>query len=239
MVGLSGALVLGLAASPADALTAEEVLSKLDENARCIASFSLELKSSAKNVGAHGKVLRDFTHQEKVSLSKSSQVVRRKNGDDEQLWDSKNKVQARKVPWGWRKEPYKGTTEQSMPPVLNYVAFPQKLLTRMEIAEVTEKGGRATIVAHPKGFAAKQTGKPRWEVQVDMRKGVIDQIRTINAAGDLVEDVRLQGWVRRGGCWMPRRAVLRRYAARNVVTMRFTLSKVEMNSVSEESLTLP
>lgn len=230
-----GSIVFG---SSAFALTVERIAVKLNTNAELLTSLAVTLKRTVRNVGAGGIILQSFTDEERVWLSKPGRIVKRKVGQDEQLWDCTEKKRARKVPSGVFEEPYEGTVEEVLPSVLIYVAYPQYVLKQMKISGFTTKSTMVYLVGRRANHLSKHPERARWELGIDLDKGVISEVRTFNAEDQLVERVYLVGWTKQGDCFLPSQIVVERHAAQNILTMNYVLTDLVVNNVNAFSLRL-
>lgn len=216
------------------ALTVEEVATKLDANCKVISRCSVSLKRFVKSVGASDRILQDFTDEQQVWIDKPSQRIMRRSGNGQQVWDCKNKITIKKVEDGVREEKYDHSIEVATPYPLAYVFYPLYVLNQFEIVEVRDQGGTAIVIGRPLGVVAAQLGQSRTELRVDLNKGVIVQVRTIDVKGRLVEDVRLKAWSWHKSCWIPRHIEKRTYSDRNRLTLRYSLQKVKVNEVDSK-----
>ena len=227
-----------LLSSSAFSLSAKRIAVKLRDNAEIINSLAVTLERTVYNTGVNGQMHQSFVDEERVWLSKPGRVVKRKVGQDEQLWDCTLKKRARKVSGGVVQAPYEGGVEEALPAILVYVVFPQYVLDRMKISGFTTQANRVILVGRPASLSKEQTGKARWEIAVDMDKGVIVEVRTFDEDGHLVEEVGLTGWLEHEVCWLPSLVIVRRHAARNVLTMRYMWKDLVVNNVNELGLRL-
>jgi hypothetical protein len=221
-----GAATLIPSASPA--VTLDEVTAALQANTAAIQNCSLVLKRSVKNVGAHGKVLQQFDDQHVFAIDKAAGRVKQTKGGDEQLWDCSRGKYLRKVKGGVSEVKFDRPIAEVIPHPLNYYLIPAHVLGVMDISEVKGGGSSVVVVGHSRGTKESKGGE-RTEVQINLARGVVDQVRTYDSQGRLIADVKAEGWTRYGGGWLPKRVRSRRISTRNALTIWYTLDQVKVN----------
>jgi hypothetical protein len=226
------------AASPAGATTAQDVRQRLVSTEQGITSCSLTIRSAIRNIGAGGREIQKVDREERVWVHKPSKQVKRAVGNAEQTWDCAKGKTAKRLGGSIVERTYEYGLEVAIPYPLVYVAFPAYFLNQLAAVSVREEGALVTVVCRPIGSGTGAKGLPRTEVSVDMRKGTIERILVYDGSDREVEDIRMEGWIKFGGCWMPRQVRRRAYGGRNVMVSRYTLSAAETNRVTVRAMSL-
>jgi len=230
-------LLLALCVSvPAAALSIEDVRQRLAATEKGIVSCSLTIRSAIRNIGAGGREIQKIDREEQVWVHKPSKQVKRAVGNAEQTWDCAKGVTAKRLGGAVVERPYEYGLEVAIPYPLVYIACPAYILGQLAVEKVTENGAMAIVVGRPIG--SRRGVGPYTEISVDMRRGSIDRIRLCDGSGKEIEDVRMEGWIRAGDCWMPRQVRRRAYGGRNVMVSRYTLSAAETNRVTVRAMSL-
>lgn len=228
---VTAASALGAAAlipSVSVAVTLDEVTTALASNSAAIQNCSLVLKRSVKNVGARGKILQQFDDQHVFAIDKAAGRVKQTKGGDEQLWDCSKAKYFRKVKGGVSEVNFDRPIAEVIPHPLNYYLDPAHVLGVMDVAEVKGSGSSVVVTGHSRGTKESKGGE-RTEIQVNLARGVVEQVRTYDSQGRLVADVKAEGWTRYGGGWLPKRVRSRRMSTRNALTIWYTLDQVKVN----------
>jgi len=237
VVGASVILLSGFATTSSLALTVDEISAKLESSAATLTNCSVVLKRSVKNIGAHGKVLQEFSDGWTIQVDRPNQRAKLIKKGDTQLWDCARKVHARKFKDGVGETKIDTSFEAVIPHPLKYVIHPAYILSRLSDARIVGTGNEVTVVGHPKG-GKKARGEARTEIKVDRVKNVIARVRQFNTDGNLIADFKVEGWDRHGDCWMPKKIRSKRFAGRNTLTIWYTLTNVVVNDDALASLSL-
>jgi len=225
----SGAILVASGVSAKD-LPVLEILTKLNGNADKITSLQVTLQLSVKNIGAYGKTLDESGSVESLTISRSLQKMHRKTTTDEEVWDSGKKLRGRKIGNGWRNEPFQGTLEQSTPNALKNILFPEYLVGRMKVTSIVSHGHRVHLILVPPLANGSKSKTMRWEMDINMQKGIIEGLETYNDVGVKTESLWTNKWAKFGDAWIPGEVKIKRYGANNILTMHYSLRDIIINA---------
>lgn len=218
------------------AVTIGEVTVALEANSAAIRNCSLVLKRSVKNVGAYGRVLQQFDDQHAFAIDKTARRVKMTKGTDEQLWDCSRGKYVRRVKGGVSEVRFDRPMAEVIPHPMNEFLNAPGVVGVLDVARVEGNGSMVTVIAYPRGTAAQSRGQARTEMTVNLARGVVVAVRTYDAKGVLVADLKVEGWTSYGGGWLPKRVRSRRISTRNALTIWYTLDQVKVNGEAASPL---
>jgi len=230
-----------IAAPSAFALTAEEVVAKLEANASKVKSIDIRVSYIAINRDMHGNLMQKLEGGKRFWCDKARRMVRIKTDDstDEEVWDGEKKKLKKRISGQVIEEDFPPTIAaiEDVWPSPNYVFFPRWMLNSYGLTVGEDHGDHITLVGHFKGVSSAANGKTRLEFDVDVLKGVFLEVRVINQEDKIIERVRLQVYQRHGECWLPTVVRQRGVRQRNVVEMEFRYEVVGLNTVLSQDMT--
>lgn len=244
-VALSLAIFANFVVSSASALTVEQVIDHLEINASKVSSLECVLDCRALSRGGYGVVLADVREKHHFWCDKERRIVRdkRETGPDaerEELWNAhsrklqvKTATSVTEFEWLVRDEDFAQAWPGS-----GYLYFPKLLMSGVNWSVSNESAGVVRLTSKPAGAPAGQIGAQHTEIDVDMKKGVMLEVRTYVRDGTLQTRLWFLSFENVAGVWCPMRIRRRINARQNVLDYEFIVEEVVVNQVSANALRL-
>ena len=236
------ALVAGaICPGSASALSADEVLARWQADAAQVTSLECVLEMHARNRGAYGKLLQEFTHRRHLWCDKVHRRIRdqRENGPED-LWDGRLRK--------WSRRQGARVTQEDLPEMIGsvealwpdptYAVFPGLLIDPFEWNLTAETRRSACLVGRVRGTSREQVGEARVELDFDLARLVPQEVRTYGRRGEMEERVRFKQFKKVGDHWLPEIIKVRHNRQRNVEDwdLRYTFVAVNRSDSAAWSL---
>ena len=225
----------------ASALSADEVLARWQTDAAQVTSLECVLEMHARNRGAYGRLLQEFTHRRHLWCDKVHRRIRdqRENGPED-LWDGTMRK--------WSRRQGARVTQEDLPEMIGsvealwpdpaYAVFPRLLIDPYEWELIADTQRPVRLLGRVRGAVRDQLGEARVELDFDLVRGVPQEVRTYGRGGDLEERVRFKRFKKTGDHWLPEIIKIRRNRQRNVEDwdIRYTIVSVNLSDSAAWSL---
>ena len=214
---------------------ADAVISGLQDRASDIASLECVVQVHLLSRGAHGRVLQEKMGRRHFWCDRSARRVRDadETSGESLLWDGKN-MRVKRTKGG-------KSTEEEFPPTVmrvedvwprpNYIFFPDLLFAGREWEIARRSTNKICLVGRHRSRDQGDPGQQRLEVDVDMGRKVVLQVRSYSASGMLLERIRMKSFKKVGNVWLPTLVKERRNRQRNVIDITISFQGLSGKSI--------